>query len=141
MKQNEVVCQPEPALLFFIFRFKNLISGPKRYRGFRETGPRPVLEKFTWSNRNIMGPISSHQHQFVPTSSFLASILVLCGYANLSHNFTNLIFLTSSLLFITVFCKVNSQKGISTTLFSISFPFKAPISCSKSYILQLFLVH
>ena len=24
---------------FFIFRFVNLISGPKRYRGFRETGP------------------------------------------------------------------------------------------------------
>ena len=39
MKQNGVVCQPGPALLFFIFRFENLISGPKRYRGFRETGP------------------------------------------------------------------------------------------------------
>ena len=34
-----------PALLFFIFRFENLISGPKRYRGFRETGP--------WSLRDV----------------------------------------------------------------------------------------
>ena len=38
MKHNEVVCQLEPALLFFIFRFENLISGPKSYRDFRETG-------------------------------------------------------------------------------------------------------
>ena len=28
-------------LLFFIFRFEYLISGPKSYRDFRETGPRP----------------------------------------------------------------------------------------------------
>ena len=40
MKQNGVVCLPGPALLFFIFRFECLISGPKSYRDFRETGPR-----------------------------------------------------------------------------------------------------
>ena len=28
-----------PAFLFFIFRFEYLISGPKSYRDFRETGP------------------------------------------------------------------------------------------------------
>ena len=39
MKQNGVVCQPGTALLFFIFRFEYLISGPKSYRDFRETGP------------------------------------------------------------------------------------------------------
>ena len=41
MKQNGVVCQPGAALLFFIFRFeyRYLISGPKSYRDFRETGP------------------------------------------------------------------------------------------------------
>ena len=32
MKQNGEVCKPRPALLFFIFRFEYLISGPKRYR-------------------------------------------------------------------------------------------------------------
>ena len=42
MKQNGVVCQPRPALLFFLFRFENLISGPKSYRDFRETGPSPL---------------------------------------------------------------------------------------------------
>ena len=40
MKQNGVVCYPGPALLFFIFRFEYLISAPKSYRDFRETGPR-----------------------------------------------------------------------------------------------------
>ena len=40
MKQNGAVNWPEPALSFFIFRFENLISGPKCYRDFRETGPR-----------------------------------------------------------------------------------------------------
>ena len=39
MTQNGAVCLPAPALLFFIFRFEDLISGPKRYRDFRETGP------------------------------------------------------------------------------------------------------
>ena len=39
MTQNRAVCLPGPALLFFIFRFEDLISGPKRYRDFRETGP------------------------------------------------------------------------------------------------------
>ena len=38
MKRNGVVCYPGPALLFFIFRFEYLISGPKSYRDFRETG-------------------------------------------------------------------------------------------------------
>ena len=40
MKQNGVVCKPGQALLFFIIRFEYLISGPKSYRDFRETGPR-----------------------------------------------------------------------------------------------------
>ena len=43
MKQNGVVCKPGPALLFFLFRFEYLISGPKSYRDFRETGPWTVL--------------------------------------------------------------------------------------------------
>ena len=43
MKQNGVVCQPGPALLFFVFRFENLISGPKSFRDFRETDPRAQL--------------------------------------------------------------------------------------------------
>ena len=42
MKQNRVVCKPGPALLFFTFRFEYLISGPKSYRDFRETGPWPL---------------------------------------------------------------------------------------------------
>ena len=33
---------PGPALLFFVFRFEYLISGPKSYRDFRETGPGPL---------------------------------------------------------------------------------------------------
>ena len=35
------------------FRFENLISGPKSYRDFRETGPRPqVLEALSkWPNK------------------------------------------------------------------------------------------
>ena len=46
MKQNGVVSQPGPTLLLFIFRFKYLISGPKSYRDFRESGPRaPFLER------------------------------------------------------------------------------------------------
>ena len=39
MKQNGVVCQPGLVLLFFIFRFEYLISGPKSYLDFREMGP------------------------------------------------------------------------------------------------------
>ena len=40
MKQNGMVCWPGHSLFFFIFRFEYLISGPKSYRDFRETGPR-----------------------------------------------------------------------------------------------------
>ena len=43
MKRNGVVCYPGPALLFFIFRFEYLISGPKSYRDFRETGREKLL--------------------------------------------------------------------------------------------------
>ena len=43
MIQNGVVCYPGPALLLFIFRFEYLITGPKSYRDFRETGPWPGL--------------------------------------------------------------------------------------------------
>ena len=46
MKQNGVVCLPGPALLFFIFRFEYLISGPKSYRDVREASPQaPVVQK------------------------------------------------------------------------------------------------
>ena len=45
MKQNGVVCWPGAALLFFIFRFEYLISGPKSYRYFRETGPRSAQDQ------------------------------------------------------------------------------------------------
>ena len=38
MKQSGVVCQPGPALLFFVIPFEYLISGPKSYRDFQETG-------------------------------------------------------------------------------------------------------
>ena len=34
MKQNGVICQPELALLFFVFRFEYLISGLKSYGTF-----------------------------------------------------------------------------------------------------------
>ena len=34
-----------PAFLFFIFRFEYLISGPKSYRDFRETGPWPFISR------------------------------------------------------------------------------------------------
>ena len=43
MNENGVVCLPGPALLFFIFRFEYMISGPKSYRHFRETGPRGLV--------------------------------------------------------------------------------------------------
>ena len=42
MKQNGVVFKPGPALLLFLFLFEYLISGPKSYRAFRETGPREL---------------------------------------------------------------------------------------------------
>ena len=42
-----VVCQPGLALLFFIFRFEYLISGPKRYRDFRETASWSCNEWFS----------------------------------------------------------------------------------------------
>ena len=38
MKKNGVVCKPGPAPLLYIFRFEYLISGPKSYRDYRETG-------------------------------------------------------------------------------------------------------
>ena len=45
MKQNGVACQPGPAPLLFIFRFECLISDPKSYRDFRESGARPKCNK------------------------------------------------------------------------------------------------
>ena len=47
MKQNGVVCLPGPELLFFIFRFEYLISGPESYRDFRETAPVPTATTFS----------------------------------------------------------------------------------------------
>ena len=52
MKQKGAVCSPGPALLFFVFRFENLISGPKSYRDFRETDPRADL---CWHYRRSWG--------------------------------------------------------------------------------------
>ena len=45
MNQNGVVCLPGPTLLFFIFRFEYLISGPKSFRDVREMGPWSQLFK------------------------------------------------------------------------------------------------
>ena len=39
MKQNGVVFYPGLTLLFFLFLFEYLISGPKIYRTFGGTGP------------------------------------------------------------------------------------------------------
>ena len=44
MKQNGVVFLPGLAFLFFIFRFEYLISDPKSYRDFRETGPWALIK-------------------------------------------------------------------------------------------------
>ena len=46
MKQNGVVRKPGPVLLFFIFWFEYLISGPKSYRDVRETGPWPLQVRY-----------------------------------------------------------------------------------------------
>ena len=45
--QNGVVCWLGPAPLVSIFRFEYLISGPKSYRDFRETGPTAYKRQFT----------------------------------------------------------------------------------------------
>ena len=43
-EKNEVFCWPEPALLLILlFGFEYLISGPKSYRDFGQTGPRSVV--------------------------------------------------------------------------------------------------
>ena len=55
MTQNGVVCQPGPALLFYIFRFEYLISDPKSYRDFRETGP--WTDKFLGYYHKVIGLI------------------------------------------------------------------------------------
>ena len=36
----------DPRSYFFVFRFENLISGPKNYRNFRETDPRSSYRVF-----------------------------------------------------------------------------------------------
>ena len=46
---------PGPALLFFIFRYGYLISRPKSYRDFRETGPSPQLACYLNSTARIAG--------------------------------------------------------------------------------------
>ena len=53
MKRNGVVCYPGPALLFFIFRFEYLISGPKSHRDFRETGPRAGKTTFLYKKKSV----------------------------------------------------------------------------------------
>ena len=47
MKRNGVVCWPGPALTFLLFAFQYLISGPKSYRDFADTGPWAGLEPGT----------------------------------------------------------------------------------------------
>ena len=56
MKQNGVVFWPGPALVFFLFLFEYLISGPKNYRDFRETGPRAS----SYEPRGLWCAISLH---------------------------------------------------------------------------------
>ena len=68
MKQNGVVCKPGPALLFFIFRFEYLISSPKSYPYFRETG--------LWSLRYVSS--------LSPHSVLLYLVSVLTGYQPLT---------------------------------------------------------
>ena len=70
MKQNGVVCKPGPALLFFIFRFEYLISSPKSYRYFRETG--------LWSLRYVSS-LSPHS-----VLLYLVSASVLTRYQPLT---------------------------------------------------------
>ena len=55
MKQNGVVCLPGPALLFFIFRFEYLVSGPLSYRDFRETSPLGSRTAILFSRHNDTG--------------------------------------------------------------------------------------
>ena len=61
MKQNGVVCKPGQALLFFIIRFEYLISGPKSYRDFRETGPTAYKRQFTAAGKEKKTLIKSFQ--------------------------------------------------------------------------------
>ena len=65
MKQNGVVCWPGPALLFFIFLFKYLISGAKIYRDLRETG-RSEFGKGSRARYAI--PILRKQNDFLQSS-------------------------------------------------------------------------
>ena len=71
IKLKELVCQLDPALLFFTFWFEYIISGQKSYRAFRETGPKfvserpPKMQRFTlWvrmvTNINFLLTISRH---------------------------------------------------------------------------------
>ena len=73
--------------------FENWL-GSKRLRSS------PILDEFIWSHWSITLLISPRQ--FALTGVFLASEhfrLVLSWYANLSHNITTLVFVTSSLFF------------------------------------------
>ena len=47
---------------FFIFRFEYLISGPKRYRDFRETGPWALESVINGGIGNDWNPESKFQH-------------------------------------------------------------------------------
>ena len=65
MKQKGAVCQPGPALSFFVFRFENLISAPKSYRYFQETDPRAQLFEgrltrvsFSFDKKHFLGLLS-----------------------------------------------------------------------------------
>jgi len=73
--------------------FENCL-GSKRLRSS------PILDELVWSHWSVTLLISPHQ--FALTGFFWqVNIfhLVLSWYANLSHNFTTLVFVTSSLLF------------------------------------------
>ena len=80
LKQNGVFCWPGPALLFFILRTEYLISGPKSYRDFAETGPRPV--------RNVYWFGSSNACSFSGSQMFHKKRLKRCQWQNMPEMVT-----------------------------------------------------
>ena len=62
---------------------------------------RPILEGFIWNHRKIMliSPAKCTNRLIFGNCRTFFSWLVLFGYTSLSHNFTNLVFVTSSHLF------------------------------------------
>ena len=91
MKQSGVVCKPGAALLFFIFPFWYLISGPNSYRDFRETGPRP---HFLWP-RVDLARLWSASVFLVFLASKSVGFVSLSGKASLVSISATILFLRS----------------------------------------------